>query len=183
MSRRRTGGDDAKPGGGDVIAIYAVDPGTTTGVARGVFDKNTSVWDGLAAGECESWEVEGRPAVQAWEIMGEFLDWRKSLSKLNDGHPVGAILVMEDFVIRLGKGASSRRELLDPVRVASGCEALSWTRGGLRWAHIEYQQPSEMSTYTNDRLRDHGMWVRGAGDHRHDAIKHMIRRYSKAIKA
>jgi hypothetical protein len=162
------------------VAIFAVDPGTTTGVARGVFGICESVWDGVASAQWESWEVEGKPSVQAWEIMGEFLDWRNSLD--GNGSPMSAHFVIEDFVVRLGQGASSRRELLDPVRVASGCEALAWTRGGLRWVTIEYQQPSEMSTYTNKRLRDHGMWVRGAGDHRHDAIKHMIRRYARAIK-
>ena len=159
---------------------YAGDPGTVTGGARGVFEPNESVWEGLAAGRWESWEVEGSPAVQAWEIMGEFLDWRKQLDN-EFGHPVTVHLVMEDFVIRVGQGAASRRELLDPARVAAGCEALAWTRSGLHWVTIQYQQPSERSVYTADRLRDHGMWVKNS-EHRRDAVRHMIARYAKSIK-
>ena len=164
-----------------MIGITAVDPGTHTGVARGLFDKSDSVWDGISAGDWETYEVTGPPADQAWEIMGEFLDWRKALC--SGGTPVTTVLVVEDFVVRLGQGASSKRELLDPVRVASAMEALCITRSGLRWMTIEYQQPSEMVTYSSDRLRAHDLWIRGAGDHRHDALKHMIRRYAAWIKS
>lgn len=161
------------------FAIMAIDPGTTTGAARGVFDKCESVWEGVSSGDWESWEVEGRPSVQAWEIMGEFLDWRSTL-KDDNGSPLTTYLVMEDFVVRLGRGAASRRELLDPVRVASGCESLAWTRGGLRWVTIEYQQPSEISIYTGKRLREHGMWVKGS-EHRRDAVRHLTLKYAKVI--
>ena len=164
-----------------VIAIMAVDPGTVSGCARGIFESNDSVWSGLAAGEWETWDCEGSPAVQSWELMGEFLDWRNENDKAN-GSPVTAYLVMEDFVVRLGQGAASRRELLDPVRVAAGCEALCWTRRGHRWATIEYQQPSEKSFATNARLREHGLWQRGSSDHRRDALRHLILRYSKALR-
>lgn len=163
-----------------MIAIYAVDPGTTTGVARGTFEPSESVWEGVSAGRWESWEVYGSPGEQAWEIMGEYLDWRKQLD-IATGNPVQAVLVIEDFTIRLGQGASSRRELLDPVRVAAACDALAISRAGHRWTQIEYQQPAERSIYTNARLKAHGMWVVGS-EHRRDAVRHMILRYANWIK-
>lgn len=161
-----------------MIAIMAVDPGTTTGVARGVFEQCASVWEGVASGPWESWEATGPPAEQAWEIMGEFFDWTQTLRKQR----ILPVLAMEDFVVGLGPGAASKRELLDPVRVANACEALSISRAGMYWTRIQYQQPSERTIYTNDRLRKHGMWVKGS-DHRRDAVRHMILRYSKIIKS
>lgn len=165
-----------------MIGIFTVDPGTTSGVARGLFERCDSAWEGVASGRWESWEVEGTPAEQAWEIMGEYADWLERLRSQEkaSGDQMTIAFAIEDFTVRLGRGAASRRELLDPVRVAAGCEALSWTRGGLRWVQIQYQQPSERSIYTNDRLREHGMWVKGS-EHRRDAVRHLILRYSKII--
>lgn len=158
-----------------MIGVCAFDPGTTTGVARGVFEILPSVWDGLASGSVESWEVEGSPGEQAWEIMGEYLDWMRSI------HPVRAILTAEGFGVRLGAGAASKSNLLDPVRVLGGCEALSWSRGGIHWVTIAHQQPSAKSFATNARLRDHGLWVVGS-EHRRDAVRHLAKAYSGYIK-
>jgi hypothetical protein len=157
------------------VGIYALDPGTTSAVARGIFPYNESVWEGIEAGKWDSWEVNGTPGVQAWEIMGEYMDWSRGI------FPIRTILVFEDFVVRLGSGAASRRELLDPVRVTSGCETLCWTRQGLRWAFPEYQPTSDMLFATNARLRAHGMWVKGS-DHRRDAVRHMIKKYGEYIQ-
>jgi hypothetical protein len=158
------------------LGIYAVDPGTTTGVARGIFPFSDSVWDGIALGRWESWDVEGTPGAQAWEIMGEFLDWQRSIS------PTKVALVFEDFVMALATGPGSTRRLLDPVRVTSACDALCWTRQGLRWAFPELQPPSDKGSYTNARLRAHGLWVRGSSEHRRDAIRHMVKRYSRYVR-
>lgn len=168
----------------DTVAICALDPGTTSGVARGVFDaRPESVWEGLENGTedgtWESWEEEGDPAVQAWSVMSEFHDWSRKAAPY-DGTTL--LLVFEDFVVRLGAGASSKRELLDPVRVSSACEALCWTRGGLRWAHPVYQQPSRaMSFATDKRLRAHGLWTKGS-THQRDAIRHMALAYAISTK-
>lgn len=164
---------------GNKIAIFALDGGTVSGCARGVFPKEPrSVWEGLEAGVWESYEVEGAPAQQAWEIIWEFSDWvgGPGYTKLP-----GAILVFEDFVMRLGRGASSKRSLLDPVRVCYACEALTWQRSGIRWAFPVYQQPSmAMNFATNERLRAHGMWVVGS-EHRRDAVRHMAAKYASII--
>src|SRR5438270_8286270 len=103
------------------VAIFAVDGGTTSGVARGIFPRySESAWQGLTEGWHESWDVEGEPAKQAWEIIGEYADWidfQHGNARMNELGVVLYVLIFEDFVIRLGPGASSKRELLDPVRV------------------------------------------------------------------
>ena len=168
----------------DTVAIFAVDGGTTTGVARGIFPAYAdSTWEGLAAGRWESWEVEGPIAEQCWEIIGEYADWIgwPECKPMDELHVKSRHLVFEDFVVRLGTGASSKRVLLDPVRVASGCDVLCKTREGLRWAFPEYQQASVAKNYaTNERLRAHGMWVKGS-EHRRDAVRHMCCRYATLL--
>lgn len=169
------------------VAITALDPGTTSGVARGVFPLHSdSVWEGLTQGKWESYEVEGEPSQQAWEIMSEYADWtgwpeHKRMKKLG---VVRYELVFEDFVLRVGHGTSGRRPLLDPVRVAYACDALCLQRSGLRWAFPIWQQPNlAMNFATNERLRKHDMWVKGKADHRRDAVRHMCRRYAVIVGA
>lgn len=168
-----------------MIYICSVDPGTTSGVARGAFGialKDVTAWEALAAGKWESWEVEGSPAEQAWEIMDEYADWLADVQRSwTPGARVVPLLTCESFVVRLGRGASSQSNLLDPVRVASAMEALSWTRAGSRWAHINYQSPSDAKNYaTNERLRAAGLWVKGS-EHRRDAMRHLALAYSRAL--
>lgn len=169
----------------DKVAICAVDGGTTTGAARGIFPLQAdSVWAGLAAGKWESWEVDGSPSEQAWELIGEYAEWiewphHKSMKKLG---VVRYELVFEDFVVRLGPGASSKRNLLDPERVFWACDTLCLKRDGMRWAFPTRQQPSEAINFaTNERLRRHSMWVKGS-EHRRDAVRHMCKRYSTVLQ-
>lgn len=163
------------------VAIFAVDPGTTSGVACGVFpDKASSVWDGLTEGKWQSYEVNGVPAEQAWEIVGNFAEWT-DWPKHRRLDAAKHILVLEDFVLRLGPGAGSKRVLLDPVRVVSACDALCLQRNGLRWAFPIYQTSSLAKTFaTDERLRRHGMWVTGS-THRRDAVRHMARMYASLL--
>lgn len=167
------------------IAIFSVDPGTTSGVARGIVRtaKGHTAWDCLKVSEIESWEVEGSPPEQAWEIMGEYEDWSKEVqSSWKPGARIELVLTCESFQIRVGKGASSRKDLLDPVRVASGMEALSYNRAGECWAPIIYQSPSSAKTYaTNERLRRADIWVKGS-DHRRDAVRHLSLAFSRRMK-
>src|SRR5436305_6630691 len=125
------------------VSIFAVDPGTVTGIARGLFPLETkSVWAGLEAGEWDSWEVDGLPKFQAWEIMSEYEEWSgaPTFAKFKKLGVTKRIFVVEDFVVRLGTGPSSKADLLDPVRVAEGIETLSINREGLTWCVIQRQQ-------------------------------------------
>jgi hypothetical protein len=163
-----------------MIAIMAVDPGTTTGVALAVVERPRkiagvvqprSVWAALSAGTIESYEVTGLPPLQAWELMKQYQEWREPY-RYNE-------IVFEDFVLTPGHG-SDTRSLFDPMRVIEGCEALSYTRDGFRWAHIIRQMPSAKAFATNDRLRRHKLWQRGS-EHRRDAVRHVCSRYGNIL--
>jgi hypothetical protein len=163
----------------------AVDPGTTTGCAAGVFHAAAEVAGCLADGEWETWEVTGSPAEQAWEIMDEYRDrqvrWNLAGIAFPDMH-----LVCESFALRLKKahGAGSDQRMHDPIRVANGMETLSlhYQLNDLRqWAKIEYQSPSEAKSYvTNERMRRWGAWVKGS-EHKRDATRHMVKKISDIL--
>src|ERR1700747_2837393 len=106
------------------IAVMAVEPGTTSGVGLGILPRSRGqVWKQIEQAErIESYDVDGEPALQAWEIMAQYREWSEPYRY--------RALAVEDFAIRLGPGASSRRELLDPVRVANAMEALCFTLAG-----------------------------------------------------
>lgn len=167
----------------DRLAIMGVDPGTTTGVALAIVERPRkvagvitpkSVWKALSAADVESYDVTGVPSRQAWELMGQYREWREPY-RFNE-------IVFEDFVLMPGHGGDTR-SLLDPVRVMEGCETLSYSAAGLRWAHIILQMPSAKQFATNDRLRRHGLWVRGSSEHRRDACRHVCARYAAILES
>lgn len=161
------------------FAIFAVDPGTTTGVARGtfvpVYGGDTKAHLDFCA-DRESWEVTGSPREQAAEIVGEFLDWRAHLF-LDLGYEASMVFfVMENFLLRPQKarGAGSDKHMLDPVRVGYAIEGCSVDPVGMTVRFdIEYQTPTEKAGLTSDRLRRLDAWVVGS-EHRRDATRHMI---------
>jgi hypothetical protein len=163
----------------------AVDPGTTTGVAAGLFQPAVSIASCLAHADWEAWEVKGSPGEQAWEIMDEFRDrqatWNIGGVALPDTH-----LVVESFALRLKKahGAGSNPRMMDPIRVTSAMEALSWRYflNDLRqWVRFEFQMPSEAKRYvTNERMKRWGAWVKGS-EHKRDATRHMIKKVSDIL--
>jgi hypothetical protein len=169
------------PDNDHLVAIMAVDPGTVTGVATAILPKPhklagivqpKSVWGGLAdkSARWETYEEDSDLARQAWSIMDQYREWREPY-RYNH-------IVFEGFALRqLGSDS-----LLDPVRVTWGCEALSWSRAGHRWAFIKYQMPSAKNFATNDRLRRHGLWVKGS-EHRRDAVRHIAAFYADLIMA
>jgi len=169
----------------EAFGVMAVDPGTTSGAAVGLFHPAADIASCLAEGEWETWEVIGSPAEQAWEIMDEFHDlqakWNIAGVAIPDMH-----LVCESFALRLKKahGAGSDQRMIDPVRVASGMETLALRNlhGDLRpWVRIEYQLPSEAKRYvTNERMRRWGAWVKGS-EHKRDAARHLIKKVSDII--
>lgn len=162
----------------------AVDPGTTTGVARGTFVpvKGGDLAAHFAFGLYESWEVEGIPGEQAWEIIGEFVDWRADLILKHNYRPEAISLTFESFQLRIDKarGAGSSKPMLDPIRVISACEALCFNSRGERIVDFGFQSPSDKSTITNDRLRRWGLWVVGS-EHRRDAMRHLALRVDSQI--
>jgi hypothetical protein len=159
-----------------VIAIMAIDPGKTTGVARGVFGPGmeAGLRDALRnAVELETWEVEGSAPVQAWELVAELQEWVQGL--VDQGVvAVGELnelvsLVVEDFRLR------TQNVDLDPVLVIGGLTTLLVPRvaglrgevgvsgvggvlGGGAYAFgvgVKFQQPADAFRFaTRERMED-----------------------------
>lgn len=174
----------------DRFAVFAVDPGGVTGVARGIFESRPTLKETLrvssAGGSVEAWEVEGPSEVQAHEIAEEFLDWSASL--MIDGY-CGApdiSLAFEAFALR------QRSVDLAPVEVTWGVRTLLTPRssaragtlqdfaGGHTW---EYQSPSDAKGFaTSARLKTWELYKLGRGsDHKRDALRHLALRVSRIL--
>jgi hypothetical protein len=163
-----------------VIAIMAIDPGKTTGVARGLFGPGmeAGLKDALAnAVSLETWEVEGTAPVQCWELVSEFHDWVYGLvagGVLEVGEVGKSVcLVVEDFRLR------TQNVDLDPVLIIGGLTTLLVPRSaGLAGtlgagedavgtlagsyalgATVAFQQPADAFRFaTADRLAE---WMPG----------------------
>src|SRR4051794_22639904 len=94
------------------FAIMAIDPGTTTGAAAGLFRPAAGIAGCISEGDWEAWEVEGTPAEQAWQIMDEFRD-RQATWNLGGVAMPNTHLVCESFALRLKKahGAGSDQRM------------------------------------------------------------------------
>ena len=170
--------------------IMAIDPGGSTGVAWGRFDKNAdSVKDALSARwYSSSTTIEGSVVSQILQLSKI---WRKFYGECvnslgippNDVH-----LCVEDFNL----AGSNRRpkageDPLISVKIAWG---LWGYRSGQaheheRWGgvsgpvYIHWQTPSQAKSYATDtRLKEWGVYVRGS-THERDAWRHIAFRIAE----
>lgn len=167
----------------DFVAIMAIDPGVTTGVACGVFDLGLgSVADCLRGGVlCSSYCVGGPGSSeisQALDLYGDWRRWREAVGVLG-GRGRAALdmaeccqLVCEDWTPRLPL-KSGKREVFYPVRVPAMLEGLLVSGVGACSVDVVYQMPGMAISYcTDERLRRWGKWVKGS-THRRDAWRHV----------
>jgi hypothetical protein len=144
--------------------IFVIDPGTKTGVAWGSAGQVGTVASRIAAGSVESRTIEGGFIQQTAQLTGLFDVYMRKAEKVH--------VVVEDFILRK---MTSGRELLDPVRVASGFLAVLYDSFAPGF-DVTWQQPSAAMTYaTNNRLREWGLWIRGSDpalEHQRDARRH-----------
>lgn len=147
------------------VAIMSVDPGGTTGVARGMF--------AFAQGESTGKILKRKQWLNTNEVEGDFLQqaiqlvaiWKlfSRLAKNTIGQR--PLLVVESFILRPGKASADPAQLM-PVRIAAALEALVPVVP-------EYQTPSMAKGYaTDERLREWGLWKVGSA-HERDAIRHL----------
>lgn len=164
----------------DVFAVFAVDPGGTSGWASAVLRNRGSVRQTLRRasrkGTFEAGQTRGSYDDQAWELFELYLGFRyRAHTEL--GVPVANIdLVIEDFQLR------QMAVELTPVEIRA---ALVVSTRALHNRPIVYQQPSQaLSFATSDRLRDWGVWVTGFGgrlEHAADATRHLSLRVAKVL--
>ena len=167
---------------GDLIRVFAIDPGETSGWAV----VRARVGDGGVGVRVESWGAdEVRMGVAGIEEWGGGVDgfWREKASR-SSGVTAQAmillglierfdpdVLVLEDFILDVGR-ASGKRGLLSPVQVIAMLEM------GIVWRGLEMvvvrQSPSDAKTAIPDRrLKSAGMWSVGSA-HARDATRHAL---------
>lgn len=163
------------PHRGKRVGIFAVDPGSTTGIAYGIVtmkgDTKEILADKLTVAhvDCHDQRVPPQLAEQTGihGLEEFFVKWNKFC--MGKHIPVNRrYLIIEDFVLRETGIGSTNREGLSPVRVTSGLLALITGWGG----NIVFQSASDAKgSMPNDRLRSAGLWVRGL-EHGRDAVRH-----------
>lgn len=139
------------------MIVASLDPGTTSGLV---------VWEGefkqhmggeVAAGLRGMYEIHG-PEKSWSEWLSSCHKIVEILMKLNNGDGPDVLLI-EDFILEGGKGHSSEREGLDPVRITCGVlmllEVDQWS------GQVVYFQPSIASVFHDVRMKKWGLWLQG----------------------
>lgn len=169
-------------------AVFAIDPGGTTGISCGAFPRRGSMKSRLQRGR-KLWHghlpiLEARanvPNAYSDEMAAAFVIVQ-SINKFSESvKPLRVHVVVEGFVINRKPG-SMKREGLSPVRIASSLEALLYLNApsGMEWEQEPvYQLAAEAKGFVTDaRLRDWGMWHVGK-EHARDASRHLITKLAK----
>lgn len=161
-----------------VHAVFAVDPGGTTGVAAGHYE---------LLGSMKKTMLEGRRMHKTAEVKGTWKQQGKAIAAMINKFlytaqveyaiPATAVhVVFENYLAdprRVGAGATN----LDPVWVAAAaCAYLDRDDLDLTW-----QTASQAKSYaTNDRLRLWDLWVQGS-EHMRDANRHLAWRVNQLV--
>lgn len=157
--------------GRDLVGIFAVDPGTTTGYDYGLWRTNCGVKEAVSAyrGICD--EITGSYDYQARMLAQMFAEF--SAANSGDRRVTATHLVIEKYVQRPTAHFVSD-ESLDPVKVAYMTLGYLTALTG-RAVPVVWQMPAESMTYANNvRLREWGAWVRGK-EHGRDARRHSLK--------
>lgn len=170
------------------FAIFAVDPGATTGVGWGVFrtDRGDNMLKPVmvrakSKSQLATWEEKGQPHEQAWVIVQHWMNFRYRCN-VEYGIPLPDIhFVLEDFQLR------TKQADLTPVAVYHSILTLLYSMP-LReldtqpWpmGKPELQQPSTAKRITNARLREYDVWVVGS-EHRRDVMRHIVQKVNAIL--
>jgi len=166
-------------------AIFAIDPGGTTGVARAVVDlRQLTVQRAMrrarAKRNLQTWNVKGSHEEQAFALaqgVVDFLFYTHVERSLVEYH--NFYIVIEGFRIQQ-MGAD-----LSPVQVASGLETLLFGAMKDRWGSEDFYQKqfaSEAKGFCTDKMLDKWGLLKGKTPHERDALRHLARRVDKLLK-
>jgi len=166
------------------VAVFAIDPGGTTGVATVVADLALvtvarAMKRARAKGFVNTWKQGGGHVEQSWAISKELVDFffkthiERGLVEHNN-----FFVVMESFELRL-MGAD-----LSPVEVKAGIETLVCNALRPQWLNGEFYQTqtaSEAKGFCTDQMLDRWGLLRGRSPHERDALRHVARRLDKLL--
>lgn len=165
--------------------VTAFDPGGTTGYCSigvrpevleqpsGDLHTKFAVFDygqidcGTRHGQTGVGQGRGHDALN---MPGEYLGILQMLCIWED---MGGCVVLEDFVLDVGK-ANQGRDLLLPVRVIAGFSALAQYSFGKEILSSFFIQNRSLAktTCTDDRLKNWGIYDGHSGPHARDAVRH-----------
>lgn len=174
------------------IAVFAVDPGETTGIAAGLFKPLGTLRETVTNGRLmhKTAEVYGEYLEQASELAS--LMWRFQYTmQVEQGVPAENIhFVYEDFVLRRRREGGATGNLTSCWVAAAAVALYSChgvtidSYGNMKFSSDEslpvvWQQPSEAYFYKND-LKRFGLWEKGS-EHKRVANMHICCRVSKVL--
>jgi len=175
-------------------AIFALDPGGSTGVAWGIFAMGSTLDETLKSKMFSGSDtLEGQERCQIRKIAMLWMAFYRECVNDHSMDPTMVEFVCEDYVAR--HEGKSGRELTSPERIAWGVEGYRMGRGDEwmakpgrrknRELHVPpmiLQLPSQASTLgTSKRLREWGVWVVGR-EHERSAWKHVALRLATLLK-
>lgn len=155
------------------FAVYAVDPGGTSGWASGMFKPRGTLADTLRNHAVEAGEFDGSTLDQSFDITNAFLEYRERMFKARVRE---VILVFESFELR------TQRTVLASVEVIHGTRCLLASEG-VEIDASHFQSPSQAKSFgTNARLKQWGLYSIGRGsDHKRDALRHLALAVSRRM--
>lgn len=164
------------------VAIFAIDPGGTTGVAAGVFDLRrltvkAAITRARAKGNIETWNVKGTNTKQCWTIARAATDfyYKSHVERMWVAYD-GFFVVSEDFNLRQMSAD------LSPVARNAGIETLLEPCFEDRWETVyEKQSASEAKSFCSDQMLDRWGLLKGKTPHERDALRHLARRLDKLL--
>lgn len=177
------------------LAVFAIDPGTTTGIAWLLGPASAEDVPGVVrrADLYGSSLVRGNQLAQARDLARRWQAFRRHAAFDMGIPPDQHQLVIEDFI--LIKFNSSEKTGIDPVRMTAaflgyraGQADYDELHGGvIRDVEPIYQSPSDAMTFATDRrLRRWGMWdcpQKGRDkNHIRDARRHLALRIHRGLK-
>lgn len=153
------------------MAIFAIDPGKTTGLAWGVFRDAGSTEQTLRFGKLTGdAQIQGLDSLDSARLIVEQLQtFMKTVQRSKFGGEIH--LVIEDFVLR-PNDATADRAMLTPVEITAMVTGILFGVYGALMPVAVYQMPSEAKGFaTTERLKAWGVRVRGW--HAVDAWRHV----------
>lgn len=163
---------------GQVHAVFAVDPGGTTGIFAAYAELKPTLKETLE---------EGLTNRKAAEVTGDWLYQGREIARLMSRFRFVANVeqqmrmdrihfVFEDFVLRMPATTTN----LTSIWVAASAVSF-FNKDGIAAHDLVWQQPSHAKTKATDaRLKRWGLWEKGS-PHKRDAARHFALRVDKLL--
>lgn len=137
--------------------VLAIDPGKATGLAWMTQESGLITLDQTLEATPENVIESIRPTIETWKPLG-------------DGQPPLRV-VMEQFIINASTAQKSQEAAWALETIGAIKQALRDV--GYPLSAIVWQKPADAkNAFSNDKLKNLGLWHRGGAGHALDAVRH-----------